>query len=137
MTPPPALLDTDVLSAIMRGQPTALARAEVYLASHRWFTLSVITRYEVLRGLYAKRAAVQIAAFDRLCAASDVLGLTESIVVRAATIYGDLHRQGALISDADILIAASALENGLTVISNNESHFARIPGLPVDNWLKE
>ena len=63
MTPPPALLDTDVLSAIMRRHPTALARAEVYLASHRWFTLSVITRYE--------------------------------------------------------------------------SHFARIPGLMVDNWLKE
>jgi tRNA(fMet)-specific endonuclease VapC len=136
MTPPAALLDTDILSAIMRGRAAALARGQIYLASHRCFTLSIITRYEVLRGLHARAAAVQIAAFDRFSAANRVLPITDPIVVRAATIYGRLHQQGALIADADILIAASALEHGLAVVTNNEAHFTRIPGLAVENWLR-
>jgi tRNA(fMet)-specific endonuclease VapC len=40
-----------------------------------------------------------------------------------------------LIGDADILIAASALTQELGVATNNESHFRRIPGLHLENWL--
>jgi tRNA(fMet)-specific endonuclease VapC len=63
---PAALLDTDILSAVMRQQPTALAPARAYLAVHHRLTFSIITRYEILRGLHAKRATKQFAAFDRL-----------------------------------------------------------------------
>lgn len=40
------------------------------------------------------------------------------------------------IGDADILIAATALVQGLVLTTNNEAHFRRIPGLRVDNWLR-
>lgn len=53
------LLDTDVLSAIMRGQPVATAKAATYLATHNQFTFSIITRYEILRGLKTRKAATQ------------------------------------------------------------------------------
>jgi predicted nucleic acid-binding protein len=56
---PLVLLDTDILSAIMRRHPQAVARARTYLTEHRRFTFSVITRYEVLRALLAKGAAAQ------------------------------------------------------------------------------
>lgn len=135
MTLPPALLDTDTLSAIMRRDPRVLPRAAAYLAIHQRFTWSVITRYEVLRGLHARNATTQLAAFERLCAANDVLPLTDAAVVRAAAIYGDLHRRGALIGDADILIAATALTHDLALATNNGSHFGRIPGLTIENWL--
>lgn len=136
MISPPALLDTDVLSAVMRRHPVAVQRAQEYLAAHSQFTFSIITRYEILRGLKAKAATAQVAAFDRLCAASQIVPLTDEIVVRAAAIYADLFRHGALIGDADILIAASALTNGLVLVTNNEGHFQRVVGLHVDNWLK-
>jgi tRNA(fMet)-specific endonuclease VapC len=55
-----ALLDTAILSAVMRQHPAALLRARAYLAVHQRFTF--ITRYEVLRGLQAKRATAQLAA---------------------------------------------------------------------------
>jgi tRNA(fMet)-specific endonuclease VapC len=132
----PALLDTDVLSAVMRQQPAAMSRARDYLSGHLHFTFSIITRYEVLRGLHAKNATVQLAAFDRLCRASVIVPLTDAIVVRAATIYADLYKRGALIGDADILIAATALEQGWTVVTNNETHYGRISGLQVANWLR-
>jgi tRNA(fMet)-specific endonuclease VapC len=136
MTPPQALLDTDVLSAVMRNHPVAVARAQAYLAAHHHLTFSIITRYEVLRGLKAKGATAQLAAFDRLCAASQIISLTDEIVVRAADIYADLHQRGMLIGDADILIAASALAHGFGIVTNNERHFSRIADLRIENWLK-
>ena len=71
---PRALLDTDTLSAVMRGAPPlVITRAREYLAEHREFTFSIITRYEILRGLRAKGATVQLQAFDRLCAGSEIV----------------------------------------------------------------
>ncbi len=73
MPPSPVLVDTDILSAIMRKHAPATERARSYLRLHRNFTFSIITRYEILRGLYARGAAKQLAIFDKLCAASRVL----------------------------------------------------------------
>jgi len=131
-----ALLDTSILSAIMKGIPAVMPRARAYLADHGAFSFSGITRYEILRGLKAKNALVQSAAFDRLCAASEILPLTDDVIVRAAEVYGDLKRLGALIGDGDILIGATALVHGLTVTTDNEDHFRRIPGLTIENWLR-
>jgi tRNA(fMet)-specific endonuclease VapC len=132
---PLMLVDTDVLSAIMRRRQMATAKAAVYLSDHNQFSFSIITRYEILRGLKAKNATKQIAAFERLCASSNIIALTDAIVVKAAEIYAELHKQGQLIGDADILIAASALTNGCGVATNNEKHFRRVPGLHIENWL--
>ena len=131
----PALVDTDILSAVMRKHELATERARSYLQLHGHFTFSVITRYEVLRGLFAKGAVKQLALFDHLCAASLVLPITDAVIVQAATIYADLYQRGALISDADILIAATAITHELSVITNNEAHFRRIPKLQIENWL--
>lgn len=131
-----ALIVTDILSSVMRKNPLATERARFYREVHRRRTFSVITRYEVLRGLLSKGAAKQVAALDRLSARSQVLPLTDSTVVQAARRYADLHRRGELIRDADILIAATAITHGLAAVTNNEAHFRRIRDLQVVNWLK-
>ena len=135
MVPSVALLDTDILSAIMRKNSIATTRARAYLEVHRFFTFSIITRYEILRGLLAKGAEKQLTAFERLCDKSNILPLTNTIVFQAAKIYADLHQRGELISDADILIAATAITHDLTIVTNNETHFHRISDLQIDNWL--
>jgi tRNA(fMet)-specific endonuclease VapC len=55
--------------------------------------------------------------------------------MQAATIYADLHQRGTLIGDANILIAATSLEHGLVVVTNNERHYRRIAGIQLENWL--
>jgi tRNA(fMet)-specific endonuclease VapC len=132
---PKSLLDTDVLSGLMRKTPVALNRARAYLADHRQLTISLVTRFEILRGLKAKRANAQLAAFDSFCMSNEVLPITDQIIVRAAETYADLHNRGQLIADADILIAATAIENGLVMATNNLADFGRISGLQIDNWL--
>lgn len=132
----PVLLDTDTLSAILRRNPVVTDRAQNYLRTHQRFTFSIITRYEILRGLKAKRATRQQAAFDRFCAANTILPLSEAIIVQATETYADLYRRGALIGDADILIAATAIVEKRDLATNNERHFERIKGLNIDNWLR-
>ena len=132
---PKTLLDTDILSALMRKNPKALQRAQTYLRDHGQLTISLVTRFEILRGLKAKQATTQLAAFDAFCANNEVLPLTDQIVVVAANVYADLHGRGQLISDADILIAATALHSGLVLATNNLADFGRIPGLQINNWL--
>lgn len=132
---PAALLDTDTLSEVMRARDPQVQRAaREYLADHRSFTFSIITRYEILRGLKAKGATRQVAAFEQRCERSRVLPLTDDIIVRAADVYADLYRDGHLISDADILIAATALVHGLTLVTENQAHFQRIRNLRIASW---
>jgi tRNA(fMet)-specific endonuclease VapC len=131
----PVLLDSDTLSEIMKGRdPRVLRHAEEYLREHETFRFSLITRYEILRGLHAKDAARQIAAFLVRCQRSDIYPVTEAIVDHAANLYGILHKRGALIPDADLLIAATALVHNLVLVTGNENHFRRVPGLRVVNW---
>ena len=131
-----SLLDTDILSAIMRNHPLAIAKAKEYLSIHRQFCFSIITQYEILRGLKAKGLDNQISSFDHLCKGSLIVSLTDEVVIQASKIYADLYQRGLLLSDADILIAASAITNGFTLATNNEKHFKRINDLVIENWLK-
>jgi tRNA(fMet)-specific endonuclease VapC len=129
-----ALLDTDILSELLKQHPLVAQRARLYLAEHNRLTFSIITQYEILRGLKAKQARAQEAAFIALCQVSNILPLTDQVVERAATLYGELYRRGELLADADLLIAATALEAQCTLITNNLAHFQRIPALLIENW---
>ena len=132
----PSLLDTDILSDVLKKNDSVRQHAIRYLSEERRFTFSIITRYEILRGLKAKQADRQITAFDALCVASNILPLTDAIIVKASDIYAYLKRNGLLISDADILIASTALTHDLVLVTNNVEHFARIDRLKVESWKK-
>lgn len=57
----------------------------------------------------------------------------------AADEYGRLsaylEARGTPIGDMDTLIAATALAYDLAVVTGNERHFRRVPGLAVENWI--
>ncbi len=128
------LLDTDTISLFLKNYPKVMAAAHGYLSHFRGFTFSAITRYEILRGLKIKDAHKQISQFEIICGNSRILEINDKIIVRALDIYADLYQRGQIIGDADIFIAATALENNLAVVTNNESHFNRITNLRVLNW---
>jgi len=75
----PALLDTDILSELLKQHPIVTHRATLYLAEHHHLAFSLITRYEILRGLKAKQARVQEAAFEAFCQACVIIPMTEAI----------------------------------------------------------
>ncbi len=131
---PPSLLDTDILSELFKGHILVKTRAAEYIREHKRLTISHITRYEILKGLKAKKAQKQIDAFNKFCIHNTVLPITDDVIVKAADIYASLKEQGELISDSDILVAAIAITNNLVLITNNTEHFSRVKDLQLDNW---
>jgi len=129
------LIDTDTLSEIMKGRDSnIMQKAKEYLKTRGQFRISIITRYEILRGLKAKQAFRQIVLFEERCRKSILYPLIDDIIVKASDIYAYLYKQGRLISDADILIASTALVNNLTLITGNFEHYNRIPDLVSESW---
>jgi tRNA(fMet)-specific endonuclease VapC len=135
MTTGAALLDTDTLSEIIKGRDLATQRsAQDYLRRFQRFQFSTITRYEILRGLMAKDAVAQVRAFEQQCQRSTVLPLSDEVVFIGAEISATLRKRGEIISDADILIAATALLHDLVLITNNLEHFRRVRDLRLETW---
>lgn len=65
MSSPQLILDTDILSFLMRQNIAVLAKGNAYLSEHKQFTISIITRYEILRGLKVKGGGRQLARLNR------------------------------------------------------------------------
>ena len=130
-----SIIDTDILSCLLRQDPRAIAGATAYLDRHSFLSISIITRYEILRGLMAKDADKQALAFEAMCESMIVVPISDAIVRRAAEIYARLRKQGQLIGDADILIAATCLDHEYDIVTNNTSHFERIAELALHNWI--
>jgi predicted nucleic acid-binding protein len=59
-----AVLDTDTLSAIMRQEATVLTQARAYLSSYSQLSVSIITQFEILRGLNAKKRDLTVGSFQ-------------------------------------------------------------------------
>jgi tRNA(fMet)-specific endonuclease VapC len=51
-----------------------------------------------------------------------------------ADIRDDLERRRCIIGNNDLMIAAIALANDLTVVTNNVAEFSRVPGLRIEDW---
>jgi tRNA(fMet)-specific endonuclease VapC len=129
------LVDTDTLSELLKARnPAVHERAREYLVAHGHLRFSIITRYEILRGLKARQAEQQVARFEQRCADSEVVPLTDEIVVLAADLYALLRRRGEPISDADLFIAATALRLGVPLVTENRDHFRRVPDLRIESW---
>ncbi|MBR1790542.1 MAG: hypothetical protein IJ754_02120 [Bacteroidaceae bacterium] len=47
-----------------------------------------------------------------------------------------LKEKGKPVDHLDMFIAATALTEGLTLITGNVKHFERIPGLKIENWME-
>jgi predicted nucleic acid-binding protein len=130
-----ALLDTDMLSEVLKAKDArVLAKAQQYLQQHGRLSFSAITFYEVVRGMAATRATKQLTNFLQTAGQSDVTPISIPILVRAADLWAAAYAGGHPRDDADLIIAATALEVGLVLVTGNTPHFAWIQGLRIEDW---
>jgi tRNA(fMet)-specific endonuclease VapC len=130
------LIDTDILSYYFKGDKKVVSNFETYLKQNDLIEISIITYYEIVGGLLAKNALKQLSIFEEFVADNIVIPMTESSAKISAELYSTLRQSGKTIDDIDLLIAGIAIDNDLTIVTNNESHFSRIPGLKVENWTR-
>ena len=116
------LVDTNVLSELARVRPNA---GVVEWASRvERIALSVVTVEEIECGLAWRpneRLEAWFATFLEACA---VLDVTAPVARLAGRLRGDLRRRGLVRTQADLLIAATALIHGLPLVTRNERDFA-------------
>ena len=130
-----ALLDSDILSELLK-QRNAVVRKKgaEYLRAHGQFAFSAFTRFEIGRGHKEKGATTLIARFDVFCTHSLILPVTDAVFELAGNLWVLARCGGYAHNDADLIIAAPALDARRTLVSGNTQHFAWIPGLVLDNW---
>jgi tRNA(fMet)-specific endonuclease VapC len=130
-----ALIDTDILNEVLKQRnPLVIQNAAAYLAQHGRFTISAFTRYEILRGLKEIKATAQLTRLARFCQHANVLPITDSTLDQASDLWAAARHGGFPAHDADLVIAATAMENRLALVTGNTIHFAWIPGLRLENW---
>ena len=128
------LLDTDMLSLHLRGQPQVMARVQAYAQLNGVIHFSLITHYEVLNGLFYKDAQRQLERYQNLMLDSRLIPLTPESVRVAAQISASLRAGGQPIGHTDVLIAGVALANAMQLATNNTRHIERIQGFQLVNW---
>jgi toxin FitB len=125
------LVDTNVISELVRPRPNQGVVA--WAGARETLTLSVITLEEMLYGLALRRNMKVQRWLERFVEQRcNVLEVTASIARHAGTLRGQLAARGRVRSQADMLIAATAAQHGLTLATRNERDFDDC-GVPVEN----
>jgi hypothetical protein len=122
------LIDTDVLIWHLRG----FAQAAETLDRYPKFLLSAMSHLELLQGMRNKEEIGALRGMLSLRGVA-VLPLTAAVSARATELMIAQTLSHGLQA-ADALIAATALEHGLKVLTGNVKHFAPIPGLEVEKF---
>jgi tRNA(fMet)-specific endonuclease VapC len=136
------LLDTDILSEILKGKDPIVARhARAYREQHGQYTYTVLSVLEIVRGLRRVGAEGRLQTFLSSLGFDEVLPFDTDSAVLAGEIDASLASGGRPIGVADVIVAAIALRNGLPLVTGNESHysFIRDAGHPlaIENWRRD
>ncbi len=132
-----SLLDTDILSFFMRGEEKVVKKVVRYLKGYGRLDTTIISYYEILKGLKLLNRPLKIREYRRLTKNFNIHGIDIEDAELAADIYADLRRKKKLIGDADIIIAGIAKAKGMVLVTNNIEHFSRVEGLEIENWLRD
>jgi predicted nucleic acid-binding protein len=121
------LVDSDWLIDAIAGRPAAVVPLAQWSADG--LAVSIIAVAEVYEGAFsAADPAATLAIFRAFLSNYTILPLTDEIAARFAQLRAALRRQGRLIPDMDLLIAATALEENLTLVTRNFRTSSAFPG---------
>lgn len=122
------LLDADWVINALANIPRATTPL-LQLASQR-IAISQVTVAEIYEGAFrSSNPEAMLAIYRGFLAPFQRLTVTDAIAERFAEVRSLLRRRGQLISDFDIMLAATALHYDLTVLTFNIKDFQRIPDL--------
>jgi tRNA(fMet)-specific endonuclease VapC len=131
------MLDTDVVSYLVRGKTPALD-ARVAAVPARQLCISAVTRGELLYGLQLKGGAHRLAQLiDQVLLRVQCLPWDEAAATHFATIAAELHKAGTPVGSMDAMIAGHAMAADAVLVTNNARHFSRVSGLKFENWAQQ
>lgn len=132
------MLDTDTCSYIIRQRmPEILATLQQRAESGAEISISAITCAELRLGAERSRSAAKYhKAIQMFCERLNrVAPWDAGAADEFARVQGKLLKSGRPIGNNDAMIAGHARHLGCTLVTNNQKHFSKVPGLQLDNWV--
>lgn len=132
------LLDTNIVSLLVRKMPRVDTRFRTELRSGSEFLLSAIVDYESRRGFLWRNATTLERKYEVVVTGFRFQELDRGTWTRAAELWAFSRHNAMPLPDADLVIAAQALTSGAILVTNNERHFSLfVPqGLQIEDWTK-
>jgi tRNA(fMet)-specific endonuclease VapC len=123
------LLDADWAIYVLAGRLEPATLLEQFIQTDG-VGMSWVTVGELYEGAFGSSDAQgELAIYRRFLRPITLLNLDDNTVERFAELRASLRREGRLIPDLDLLLAATALRHDLTVLTFNIRHLHRIPGI--------
>ncbi|MEM6837581.1 MAG: type II toxin-antitoxin system VapC family toxin [Cyanobacteria bacterium P01_C01_bin.120] len=128
------LLDTCVISDFIKGEAGTIARFKQTPPAD--VAISAITVMELRYGLALnpQRAQKIEPTIASILSSANILPFSNAEAEQAAQIRAVLKSQGQPIGAYDVLIAATALQHKLIMVTANQKEFGRVASLQVQNW---
>ena len=119
------LLDTDIIIYSLKGVPAVVENMRAHAADPK--AVSVITYGELVYGAEkSQQTANNLAKVHRLREIFPIIELSCSIMDTFGSLKANLNRQGNVIDDFDLVIAATAITMGYAFVTNNDKHFSKL-----------
>ena len=129
------LLDTNIVSDLVRN-PQGVVADRIAAVGEDKVVTSIIVAGELRFGA-ERRASMRLTTqVEVVLVLLPVLSLDEGADIHYGRVRARLERKGQVIGANDLLIAAHTLAIGATLVTDNVREFARVAGLPVENWLR-
>lgn len=132
------LLDTDIVSHLLRSDARAELVRRLREVPMRSRFISAISIGEMLYGIErtGRHESIRARLETEFVARVEVLPFDLEAARAYGRIKAELHKAGQPLDGPDLRIASIAVCRGLTLITGNDAHFGRVPGLKVENWLR-
>lgn len=137
------LVDTNVPSEFTHQQPDERVAAFIRAVGRENLFLSVMTLGEICKGIdllpvSQKRTSLQgwLEIDVRPWFAGRILPVSEAIAERWGHLAARTRKQGVTLAVMDGVIAATALEHGLTLVTRNTKDYAGLGVIIIDPWLE-
>lgn len=128
------LLDTNICIYHMKGKYFLQEKFEKVVRESRF--ISEITLAELKFGIYnSQNPSSNSRVLKDFLSGVNILPISPTLNFYAEE-KARLRKLGTPIDEFDLLIGACAAVNDLCLVTNNESHFLRIKGITIENWVK-
>jgi tRNA(fMet)-specific endonuclease VapC len=130
------VLDTNVVSALMKGDPRVIERLKEKGKDEVSVPQPVLAEiaYGIERLPKSKRKTMLQERFDLVRSELARSDWTDEVSESFGRIKAMLEKKGRRIEDFDAAIAAHALARGAILVTANLDDMARVPGLTVEDW---
>jgi tRNA(fMet)-specific endonuclease VapC len=130
------LLDTNICIYIAKHNPPEVReRFARHTASE--LAMSVVTLGELRFGAEKRQMRERaLGSIQSLAQLITLAPMPEAAGEHYGQIRAELQKNGQVIGNNDLWLAAHARAEGWILVTNNEREFARVAGLQVENWVK-